>query len=110
LIEDINNHPPDNIENICQYKEVGLIPLMLKGEGNDAKGMYDLMYSGIRLAIGGKTTLEELFREVISPQEIVERKEYVRSILPRVCKELADERNIPGDTSLPKASKKIYKR
>jgi type IV pilus assembly protein PilB len=74
------------------------------------KGMYDLMYSSIRLAIAGSTTLEELFREVISPQEIVERKEYLRDILPRVCKELSDEKNKPGDTSLPNSKKKTYKK
>jgi len=64
------------------------------------KGMWDLMRSGIRLALTARTSLDEIFRVAVSKRDFLDRKSYIAKIIPEILQEVKD-RNKPGDTSLP---------
>lgn len=64
------------------------------------KGMWDLTYNGLRRAIAGYTSLDEIFRVAVDKGRFIERKKYIAEIIPKIVKELK-ERGKLDDTQVP---------
>jgi len=72
-------------------------------------GMWDLMYTSLRLVLSGRTSIEEILRRSVPRISFIERKDYLKEMMLKLILDLKRNQG-PGDTALPKTPSKVYKK